>query len=105
MAKLNLLLLAVLAAAIPLAACQHVVQIPKEVPIPVAVSCVDQGKRPRLPDGAMRPEAEIRALEDYKVIPRLRADRLELLDYARSAEAIVDGCSKIAPLPARAKDL
>lgn len=101
----NLLLLAVGMAVtmVPLAACQSVVEIPKEIPVPVAVACVDQAKRPAMPAAAMQPEAEIRNLPDYLVIPRLRRDRLALLDYARKAEAIVEGCSRIpaAGRPAR----
>lgn len=102
MAKLNLLLLAVLVACstAPLVACQTQVQIPKEVPIPVAVPCVPEEKAPAFPLEAARPETEIRALEDYKVIPRLRADRLELIVYARAAQAIVQGCGKLPAVPA-----
>lgn len=96
------LLLAALVAAAPLAACQTQVQIPKEVQIPVAAPCVPEDRRPPAPLEAMRPEAEIRALDDYKVIPRLRADRLELIVYARAAQAIVEGCSKIPAAPAAA---
>ena len=95
-AKLTLLLLAVLVASGSLAACSGV-QVPKEIPVPVAVACVDQARRPRLPAAALRPESEIRDLDDYKVIPALRADRLELADYARKAEAILEGCSRIPP--------
>jgi hypothetical protein len=103
-ARRNLLLLAVVFVALttPLASCVAPVQIPKEVKVPVAVPCVPEDRKPPAPLEAMRPEAEIRSLEDYKVIPRLRADRLELIVYARAAAAIVEGCSKIPAAPAAA---
>lgn len=97
----NFLLLeaALVAASASLAACTAAVKVPDEIPVPVGVSCVDQERRPALPPAATRPEAEIKQLDDYKAVLRLRADRLELVEYAVRAEAIVEGCSRIQPAP------
>jgi hypothetical protein len=79
---LLLLEAALVAASASLAACTSAVKVPDEIPVAVGVSCVDQERRPKLPPAATaRPEAEIKQLDDYKVIPRLRADRLELIEY------------------------
>jgi hypothetical protein len=97
-ANLLLLLLGAVVVSASLAACNGI-KVPDEIPVPVGVSCVDQDKRPRLPAAAARPEAEIKALDDYKAVLRLRTDRLELAEYAIRAEAIVEGCSRITPAP------
>jgi hypothetical protein len=81
-----------------LAACGTAVKVPERAAVAVGVSCVDEAMRPARPAEAMRPEAEIRALDDYKVIPRLRADRLRLIAHVERLEAIVDGCAR-APRP------
>jgi hypothetical protein len=90
---------ALVAASASLAACTGGVKVPDEIPVAVGVSCVDQDRRPKLPAAAGRPEAEIKQLDDYKAVLRLRADRLELAEYAVRAEAIVEGCSRIQPAP------
>jgi hypothetical protein len=88
-------LLSAAALVLPLAACSSMLQIPEEVDRAVGVSCVDSSKRP--PKPKVRSDGEIKALDDYKVIPALRADRSRLIEHVDSLEAIVDGCAQVAP--------
>lgn len=83
-------LLSLLTAMVPLAAC---ITIPTSYSKAVAISCVDPAKVPVKP--VVRSEGEIKALDDYRVIPALRADRLRLIEHNDKLDAIVQGCLTI----------
>lgn len=63
-------------------------QPPTEVP--VAVSCVDE--RPERPQ--LRSEAEILAMDDYRAVLALRAERLKAELYIGKLEDVVTACQE-----------
>lgn len=98
-AKLNLLLLAVLVAcAAALAACgtplPPPVEVPKVVNVQTPVPCVDPARRPQRP--ALRTEGDLmnmpRGLRTLAAWSDLKAYEA----YTAELEAVVEGCSRIA---------
>jgi hypothetical protein len=96
--KLNLLLLAVLAAGtVAIASCATDVQIPEKVTVEVPVACVKPEDVPARP--------QIRSESDLMNMPRgLRtiaawSDKVKLEAYAAELAAIVTGCSRIPQRP------
>lgn len=99
MAKLYLLLLAVLAAAVPLASCSSVpeLQVPETVKVQVPVPCVDAAQRPQKP--ATRSEGDLLAMDRYRRTLAAWSDLKTLEAYAAELEAVVEGCSRISTPP------
>lgn len=57
--------------------------------IPVAVSCVPQDA-PTFPP--LRSNAELKALDDRRIVLALAEERLSLLGYSKRAEAVINAC-------------
>jgi hypothetical protein len=71
-----------------LAGCVGNPVIPTEVRVPVPVSCVtEQPKKP-----AMLSDAELRALDDFKLPIALTLDRRVRQAYEAELEAVLAGC-------------
>jgi hypothetical protein len=99
MRVLRILLLLVFgsAVALPLGGCSWFsrpnVEIPKEVRVPVAVPCIDPGRRPERPP--MRSEAELMAMDRGPRTIAAWSELKKLWGYAPQLEAVVEGCSRI----------
>ena len=63
--------------------------LPQTVSVPVAVSCLPANVH-ALP--AISTDAELATLQDYALVLRIAAERLDLLSYARQADAIIAAC-------------
>lgn len=71
-----------------LAGCASGPQIPKEVRVPVPVSCIDQpSAKP-----SMLSDAELLALDDYALVIALARDRRVRQGWEATIEAVVAGC-------------
>lgn len=93
-ARLNLLLLAVLVACAFLAACaRSSIEVPKEVHVPTPVACVDPAQRPQRPD--VRTEADLMLMDRGRRTLAIWADWLRLQIYQAELEAVVEACSRI----------
>ena len=93
MAKLNLLLLAVLVAAVALAACTGTVQIPERVQVPVPVACIKPQDRPVPP--ALRSESDLMNMPRGLRTLAAWSDLKKLEIYSAELAALVEGCSRI----------
>lgn len=71
-----------------LAGCASGPQIPKEVRVPVPVSCIDQV--PQRP--SMLSDAELLALDDYGLVIALARDRRVRQGWEATIEALLEGC-------------
>ncbi len=87
---------AILLAGCLLAGCAGRVAIPREVPVPVAVACVDQATRDELEAACprLRTDAELLALDDYKVIQALRLDRTLAAGCIAALKPALELCAK-----------
>lgn len=91
-AKLFLLLLAVLVAAILPAGCaQQRIEVPKEVRVPVPVPCVPE----RPPRPQFRTLADLLLMDQYSRTLAAWADLKRYEIYAAELEAVVEGCAKL----------
>jgi hypothetical protein len=63
---------------------------PPTADVAVAVSCVES--RPARPE--FRTDSEILALDDYRAVLALRADRLKAERYIKALEDVVDVCER-----------
>lgn len=92
----DLLLLAVLAAAAALlASCAHQVVVPREVRVPVPVACIPASGTPTKPQ--VRTAADLMAMDRYRRTLAAWSDLRAYEVYAAELEALVEGCSRIAP--------
>jgi len=97
-AKLNLILLAVLVAACgALAGCATQLQVPEKVNVPVPVACVDPKDVPPRPQ--LRTQDDLMGMDRYRRTLAAWSDLVKLWAYTTQLESIAAGCSKI---PARA---
>lgn len=64
-------------------------QAPVSVSVPVAVSCVPR-ETPAFP--VVSTNAELSALDDGQLVLTIAAERLDLLGYAKQAEAVIRAC-------------
>lgn len=71
-----------------LAGCASGPQIPKEIRVPVPVSCIDQA--PVKP--SMLSDAELLALDDYALVIALARDRRVRQGWEAGLEAVIEGC-------------
>lgn len=101
MAKLNLLLRAVLVACawLPAGCADQPVKVPDQVKVEVSSACIPPEKRPTKP--AVRSEAELWAMDEYHRTIAVWSDLTALRDiYLPQAEAVIEGCSRLpAALP------
>ena len=63
--------------------------VPQTVTVPVAVSCIPETS-PTAP--AITHPAELALLDDYALVLKLAAERLELISWSRQAEVVIQGC-------------
>lgn len=84
-------------AAAALASCSSVpaLQVPEKVMVEVPVPCVSPGARPSKP--AVRTEADLMAMDRYRRTLAAWSDLKRLERYSAELEAIVEGCSRLAP--------
>lgn len=87
--------------ALALASCSGLPQlrVPPERTVPVPVPCVDAAKRPKPPaivdtDALLAMDEGTRTLRTWAAFERL-------ITYTAELEAVVEGCSRIPPAPAR----
>lgn len=94
-------ILAVAGAVAGLCACAPALRIPETVSVSVAVSCVDQEAQRKLEAACpvLRSEDEILALDDFKVIQALRADRGRALECIETQRAAIAVCIKVPAAP------
>jgi hypothetical protein len=91
-AKLNLLLLAVLVAAIlPVGCASHSVSVPKEVRVSVPVPCVSE--RPARPQ--FRSLSELLSMPAYDRTIAAWSELRKHEAYSAELEAVVEGCSRL----------
>lgn len=91
-----LLLLAVLAAVfLPVGCASNVVEVPKEVKVQVPVPCINQADRPRRPAFARR--EDLLAMPQYERTIAAWADLRAAEKYIAEQEAVIEGCSRLAP--------
>lgn len=97
-AKLDLLLLAVLVACLGgLAGCTASVQVPEQVRVQVPVPCLEAARRPQKP--VLRTESDLLAMDRYRRTLAAWSDLRKHEIYAAELEAIVEGCSRIPARP------
>jgi len=71
-----------------LAGCSGLPTVPEKVMIPVAVPCID-----RVPERpAFLTDAELAALDDYRLVLGLRTDQLTLRGHVAVLEAVLQAC-------------
>lgn len=70
------------------AGCSIVPTAPKEVRIPIPISCID--RPPAKP--SMLSDAELLALDDYGLVIALARDRRVRQGYQAQMEAAIEGC-------------
>jgi hypothetical protein len=75
-------------AALGLLGCSNVPVAPKEVRVPVTVSCIEQA--PQRP--SMMSDQELLALDDYGIVVALARDRRIRQGYQAVLESVVEGC-------------
>ena len=78
----------VMLAALGLLGCSSVPVAPKEVRVPVTVSCIEQA--PQRP--SMMSDQELLALDDYGLVVALARDRRIRQGYQAVLESVVEGC-------------
>jgi hypothetical protein len=94
-AKLNLLLLAVLVACVFLAGCAtSSIEVPKEVKVPVPVACIEPAARPVRPQ--LRTEPDLMLMDRGRRTLALFVEWLQQQLYIAELEAVVEGCSRLA---------
>ena len=72
-----------------LSACASAPSLPQSVSVPVPVSCLPH-EVPAVP--ALRPDSDLRTLDDRELVLTIASERLDLLSYARQAEVVIAGC-------------
>lgn len=63
--------------------------MPSVVSVPVATSCLP-AETPAMP--SITPNTELAALDDRGLVLRIASERLDLIAYARQAEALILAC-------------
>jgi hypothetical protein len=92
----RLLLLGVLATGCgALAGCAGALDVPETVEVAVPVACISPAERPARP--ATRTESDLMAMDHYRRTLAAWSDLKKLERYAGELEALVEGCSRIAP--------
>lgn len=93
--KAFLLLLAALAAVVPLASCETVpeVEVPETVSVEVPIACVGPEDVPERP--ALRTESDLMAMDTYRRTLSAWQDLKRWEIYGAQLEAIAEACSRI----------
>jgi hypothetical protein len=80
-----------------LEACSSAVTVPERASVAVGVACVDRAAAGELEAACprLRSDVEILALDDYKVLQALRADRAKASACIARLQAAVDACARI----------
>lgn len=63
--------------------------VPETVSVPIAVSCVP-ASMPNAPK--LTPNSDMDLLDDYSLVVRIAAERLELAAYASAAASVIEAC-------------
>jgi hypothetical protein len=76
--------------ALLLTGCATTTQMPERVEVPVGVSCLPKSGIPAKPDTYS--DAQLQAMDDYKIVLALRQNATRLADYAAQLEALLVAC-------------